>query len=120
MRLLYIEDHPPARLLMTAIITDLGNGEHTLMLAANGGEAIVTVRATPPDLYLIDFDLPDTDGVRLAQRLREIHTAPVILVSAYGAAIQRDSHRGIITMYLPKPLDPDEVLACIASVIDKN
>lgn len=75
--ILYVEDHPPARMLMAAIIDELT--PYTLITAADGAEARAQAEAHHPDLYLLDLDLPDTDGATLAATLRIIHRAPVLL-----------------------------------------
>jgi CheY-like chemotaxis protein len=89
--ILYVEDHPPARMLMQAIIAE----------------------AERPDLYIVDLDLPDTDGLALAGVLKGIHAARVLLVSAYAEAVQEGSIRELVDAYLAKPLDPDSVLAAV-------
>ncbi|NDJ75876.1 MAG: response regulator [Chloroflexi bacterium] len=104
-RILYVEDHPPAQYLMDAIISEMT--AHELLLASSGAEAEQLAESFPPDLYILDLDLPDTDGLRLAETLRAAHPAPVILVSAYAEAVDEaaldDMH------YLAKPLEPDHV-----------
>jgi len=105
--ILYVDDHPPARLLMTAIIGDLT--DYRVITAENGEEAIRLATRENPDLYILDLDLPDTDGATLAEQLVALHPAPVIVVSAYAEAITRDRFSHIVTTYLPKPLDPDHV-----------
>ncbi len=105
--ILYVEDHPPARFLMQAIVSELT--PHQLITAETGEAAhTLTVQASP-DLYIIDFDLPDTDGRTLARRLQGLHPAPVILVSAYAEAISEESDY----VYLAKPFSPDDVAAAV-------
>lgn len=109
--ILYVEDHLPAQLLMQAII-----GEFTpyrLLLAVSGAQAQAVVHQSPPDLYILDLDLPDTDGISLAASLHRLHPAPVLLVSAYAEAVQANTLNPIIVAYLAKPLDPDHVAAII-------
>jgi CheY-like chemotaxis protein len=106
---LYVEDHPPARLLMSAIIEDLT--DYTLIEAEDGAQARALAAEHTPDLYILDMDLPDTDGIELGGELTAIHDAPVILVSAYAEAIQTSRLRQVI--YLAKPLDPDHVAATL-------
>lgn len=106
--ILYAEDHPPARLLMQAIVDEMT--DHTLLLAESGREALQLARANSPDLYILDLDLPDGDGLTLAGTLSEVHIAPVILVSAYAEAVETDS---LAFIYLAKPLDPDHVARTI-------
>jgi len=109
--ILYVEDHPPARMLMQAIIADM-TGYH-LALAGTGEEACKAAMERLPALYIVDLDLPDTDGLTLAAALRAIHEAPVLLVSAYAEAVKDAPIRTLIYDYLAKPLDPDYVVATI-------
>lgn len=109
--ILYVEDHPPAQLLMQAIISDLT--PHHLVLAQNGAEAQRITAEVHPDLYILDLDLPDTDGLVLAKTLHALHPAPIILVSAYAEAFTASEHAALISAYLPKPLDPDHVAATL-------
>jgi CheY-like chemotaxis protein len=108
--ILYVEDHPPAQLLMQAIISELT--VHRLVCASTGEEARQI--AAPIDLYILDLDLPDTDGVTLAQTMTTIHRAPVILVSAYAEAIKPEN---LSYSYLAKPLDPDDVAKIIQRAV---
>ena len=109
--ILYVEDHPPAQMLMRAIINDLLS--HQLIMAKTGEEALEQTTVYLPDLYIIDLDLPDTDGLTLALALRQIHLAPVILVSAYAEAITLEQISDSVQDYLAKPLDPDHVAQTI-------
>jgi two-component system OmpR family response regulator/two-component system alkaline phosphatase synthesis response regulator PhoP len=109
--ILYVEDHPPAQMLMQAIISELT--AYRLVLAASGAEADQKATAETPDLYILDLDLPDTDGMALAQAVYQRHPAPVILVSAYAEAVRRETLPAMIVDYLAKPLDPDHVAAII-------
>jgi CheY-like chemotaxis protein len=105
--ILYVDDHPPARLLMRAIIEELT--PYSVVTAENGAQAQEMALRERPDLYLLDLDLPDTDGAALAERLVALQPAPVIMVSAYAEAVTHERFSHIVMMYLPKPLDPAHV-----------
>ena len=109
--ILYVEDHPPAQMLMRAIVDDLT--AHHLEVASTGTEACTKAQTLLPALYIVDLDLPDTDGLALATELKAIHTSPVILVSAYAESVKDTAIRSIVSVYLPKPLDPTHVAETI-------
>ncbi len=109
--ILYVEDHPPAQMLMQAIVGEMTN--HRLSLASTGAEARDVAALVNPDLYIVDLDLPDTDGMTLVQVLQTVHPAPVLLVSAYAEAVKQSPVGGTIHAYLAKPLDPTDVARTI-------
>ncbi len=108
---LYVEDHPPAQMLMQAIVGEMT--PHQLHIAGSGEEARKLAEKLSPDLYIVDMDLPDGDGITLARTLTAIHTAPVLLVSAYAEAIKESTIRAFVYAYLAKPLDPTDVATTI-------
>jgi CheY-like chemotaxis protein len=109
--ILYVEDHPPARMLMEAIVSEMTG--HQLAVAGSGEEALEVVQAVKPALYIIDLDLPDTNGLELAQALKAIHAAPIVLVSAYAEAVKESAINALAMTYLSKPLDPNHVARII-------
>lgn len=111
LQILYVEDHSPAQMLMEAIIDELTDFE--LLLANDGKQAQALLSEHRPALYILDMDLPDTNGMELGEALNAIHPAPVILVSAYAEAIKTGTLTDTIHYYLGKPLDPDNVVETI-------
>jgi two-component system OmpR family response regulator len=67
----------------------------------------------PYDVLLLDWMLPELDGVTVCRRLRDLGvTIPVLMLTARGAV--RDRIQGLdagADDYLPKPFDLDELLA---------
>ncbi|MCC7449791.1 MAG: response regulator [Anaerolineae bacterium] len=109
--ILYVEDHPPAQLLMQAIIAEMT--AHQVHIASTGEAAQALAASLAPDLYIVDLDLPDMDGLTLAQALKVIHAAPVVLVSAYAETVKDSTFQTIVSAYLAKPLDPADVARII-------
>lgn len=109
--ILYVEDHPPSQMLMEAIIDEFT--PHQLILADDGEQAQQIIQDAKPDLYIVDMDLPDTDGLTLAKTLYALHPAPIVLVSAYAEAIDEKILDHVVNFYLAKPMDPENVAEII-------
>lgn len=82
-------------------------------VAHSGADALESVARLRPDLVLLDIYLPDTNGLSLLQRLREIHpNLDVVVVSAAREmeTVRRALHGGIVH-YLMKPFTQADLTA---------
>lgn len=124
--ILLVEDNPgDVRLIREAFKEAEKETEfHTI---TNGGEAIdfLTSQATddsitPPDLVLLDLNLPGSDGCEVLESIRDtqqIQPLPVIMLTSSGA--NEDVIRcydASANAYLTKPTNPDEFVALVKTV----
>ena len=99
-RVLIVDDHAPFRALARRVLT--ADGFDVVGEAANGASAIDAVRALRPDVVLLDVQLPDVDGFRVAQALTGEPPRPmVVLVSSrsgsdYGSRLRTSPALGFI------------------------
>jgi DNA-binding response OmpR family regulator len=73
------------------------------------------------DMMLLDIMLPDLDGFQVLQKIRTFSDISVMLLTARGEAADRI--RGLrlgADDYLPKPFDPDELVARIHAVLRRR
>jgi len=80
--------------------------------ACNGTQAIDKLRTTLPDLVLLDVMMPDLDGFTVLERIRDIGSTPVIMLTAKGE--EDDRVRGLelgADDYVTKPFSPRELSA---------
>lgn len=77
-----IADQVKSSLVMTSEIFKDKIPGCTVFIAKTGLETIQIIEAEKPDMAIIDFDLPDVDGISLTHVLRKIHSGP-ILMTAY-------------------------------------
>ena len=88
-RILVVDDNPVNAVLLQDILTPLGFDTQT---ATSGQAALSMAEASPPDLVLLDFVMPQWDGLDTVQALRarpELKGVPVIGLSASNADLAR-------------------------------
>ena len=107
--ILVIDDEPQ---IQRAIRTILTEKQFKVTTASRGEEGLTLAASGAPDLIILDLGLPDMDGVKVCQRLREWTQTPIIILSV------RDSERDKVAAldmgaddYLTKPFGIEELLA---------
>jgi two-component system KDP operon response regulator KdpE len=86
--------------------------------AGSGIDALDKVRDELPDLVLLDVMMPEMDGFETLERLREISTVPVIMLTVKGD--EGDRIRGLelgADDYVTKPFSPRELASRIRAVL---
>jgi len=100
----YVEDDRSSQILVEHALTDLAR----VTLIDNGLEALHRLIERPPQLLLLDLDLPDMQGDRLLRSLRgsaRTRDLPVIIISAGVTPAHRERVAELdVAMYLTKPL----------------
>src|SRR6202034_2651859 len=94
---------------------------HKLDTAYNGREGLANALRGGYDLMILDVMLPGIDGFAVLEQVRRKKTLPVILLTA--RIQQQDRILGLNSGaddYLPKPFDPDELLARIGAVLRRT
>jgi DNA-binding NarL/FixJ family response regulator len=113
-RILVIDDEAKVR-THTAELLRLEGFE--VSEARNGREGVEKARATPPDLIVCDITMPEMNGHRVLETLREdLRTAHVPFVFLTGWGEQDDLRTGMnlgADDYLVKPVVPDDLIASV-------
>ncbi len=116
--LLVVDDDLALSSLMTEFF---GDEEFRIITAATGEEAVEIVSASPFSLIILDVMLPGIDGFTVLRRIRELTDTPVLMLTTRGAT--SDRVQGLDSGaddYLPKPFQPEELLARIRSVLRRT
>jgi CheY-like chemotaxis protein len=88
-----------------------------LETAQNGAICLERAAANPPDLALLDLNMPEMNGWEVARRLRERAQAiPIIIVSA-NADEQMQAHSFDDTAFVTKPIEVNHLLAAIRDAL---
>lgn len=117
-KILVVDDEPD---LIELLHHHLVRAGHHVITAANGWNALHTVRFSRPDLILLDLMLPDLDGFGVCEILRRdpvTATIPIIIVSAWASADSR--HLGLelgAQDYFTKPFRPKVLVECVNQLL---
>ncbi len=91
------------------------------IIAKTGGQALDKVKNLSPDLVLLDYRLPDQDGIEVLRQLKGLdHDLPIIIMTGYGHEKLAAEVIKLGAMdYLAKPFKSGELLASIENTLKK-
>lgn len=114
-KVLVVEDDKNIRSFLQAI---LEANNYEVILTQTGTEAYSLITSQCPDVILLDLGLPDMDGMKILETVREWSAMPIIVVSA------RDRERDKVEAldkgaddYITKPFGTAELVARIRAAI---
>jgi two-component system, OmpR family, KDP operon response regulator KdpE len=113
-RILLVDDE---KRILNFLSSKLIAAGYEILTADDGYEALEQAQAQEPDLIVLDVLMPRMNGFEMLKELRTFSSVPVIFLSARGA--DADRIKGLSTGaddYLPKPFNPDELLARIEAI----
>ena len=115
---LAVDDDPEALRYIRDTLTEAG---FTTMVTAFPEDAFRLMETSRPDLVLLDWLLPEADGIELLPSILEIADVPVIFLSAYGRedVIVRAFELGA-TDYVIKPFSPTELVARVRAALRRS
>jgi PAS domain S-box-containing protein len=117
-RVLVVDDEPDARSLIERLLRRCGAD---VTAAADADEGLDLVRRRGFDLILSDIGMPGQDGYQFLQRVRALPrdeggNTPAVAITAFARS--EDRRRALMAgfqMHLPKPVEPAELIAVVAS-----
>ena len=104
-RILVVDDEPDIVRVVVKIMEARG---HTVSTAKDGAEAIDRVKADPPDVVILDLNLPKIDGYEVCKRIKGDPTTqhvPVVMMTAAYVSVE-DAQTGSLAgadEYVVKP-----------------
>ena len=108
--------------LLATLSLELGRMGHKCLPANSAEAALTQLESGEPHIALVDIRLPDTDGLKLIEQIRQIgHDFPIVVMTAYGS-VQSAVHAMKVgaSDYLQKPVAIDELEVVIDRVLQNT
>jgi two-component system cell cycle response regulator DivK len=117
--ILIVEDNARNMKLVRELLQAKG---YATLEATSGEEAVRVALQHPPDLALMDIQLPDIDGIQVLERMRAAPATAAVPVVAFTASVTAADRNRIMaagfTAFVSKPMDVREFLATIAGLLE--
>jgi two-component system OmpR family response regulator len=115
---LIVDDDPHIRQLL---VFALGKAGLATREAEHGEAALAQIAAGPPDLVILDINMPRMDGLEVCRRLRAQGALPILFLSSRDDEIDR-----VVGIelggddYVVKPFSPREVVARVMAILRRT
>ncbi len=120
-RILYIEDNPENRLLMRRVLMAEG---YIVEEADDGNSGLQKASESPPDLILMDINLPEIDGYEVTARLKQLPNMAGVPIIAVTANVMKGDREKTLAAgcdgYIQKPIDIDLLPSQLESFMKKE
>lgn len=108
-RVLVIDDEPDVVRLIVKVLSGRG---HIVQIARDGASALARVKHEPPDVILLDSDLPKIDGAEVCRRIKVDETTediPIVMMTSsyidiYDVATERGPDAYIVRPFVREVL----------------
>ncbi len=88
-------------------------------VSCNGSEAIKEIEELSPDVVLLDYLLPDKDGLQMIRAIRKEYTPAIVMISEVSdKQMIAKAYREKIDFFITKPINVVEVVSVINKVIE--
>lgn len=120
--ILHVEDDPSLQNLVRIALQSLGG--YAVRTAADGYQAMALARETPPQLLLLDLDLPGMNGIATLRALRQLPglagVPAVFLTAANDPAVEVELRALGVREILQKPFRPRLLVEAIGRVLERK
>ena len=122
-RVLVVDDDPHIRKFVREVLEDEG---HEVVTAEHGADALERIRASgdgPPDVIILDMNMPVMDGETFVRTYERIPTPPPragIIVTTAGREARRKCDELGAQGCLPKPFDLTHLLGEVEGLLERR
>lgn len=120
MKILLVDDSKTMRNIQKAVLTQLGHSD--VHEACDGQDALSKVVALKPDLILVDWNMPNMDGLSFVKAYRQMNkTTPMIMVTTEAEKSRViEAIKAGVNNYVVKPFTPDLLSQRISETLQKT
>ncbi len=117
--ILIVEDEESQRSLLAGLLRNEG---YAVGEAADGASAYDLLQKGIFEIVLLDYRLPDTDGLALLKKIKELNpSTEVVMVTAFGSIENAvGALKAGASEYLTKPIDLDDLLFKLRKIEEKT
>ena len=108
MKLLIVDDEPPARERLRSLLEEIGDCE-IVGEAANGEEAIASCGEERPDVVLLDVRMPGISGIEVARHIDSLEDPPAVIFTTAYDQYAVDAFETEAVGYLLKPVRKEKL-----------
>jgi two-component system response regulator AlgR len=113
MRVLIVDDEPPARERLRLMVAEAGEFE-VAGEAGHGAQAIDLVDKLTPDIVLLDVRMPGIDGLEVARHLATLPEPPAVIFTTAFDEYALQAFDSEAVAYLLKPIRAEKLRAALA------
>jgi PAS domain S-box-containing protein len=123
LQVLVVDDEPDSRELVKRVLEEC---EAVVVTADSAAAALAQIQRQKPDVLISDIGMPVEDGYSLIRQVRALPPEsggeiPAVALTAFARS--EDRRRALLAgfqMHLPKPVEPSELVAVVASVAGRR
>ena len=119
MKILLVEDSKTMRNIEKSVLTQLGHTE--VEEACDGQDALRKLAEYEPELLLVDWNMPNMDGLSFVKAYRQMNKAtPIIMVTTESEKARVvEAIKAGVNNYVVKPFTPDLLSQRINETVEK-
>jgi two-component system chemotaxis response regulator CheY len=115
MKILVVDDSKAMRMIVMRTLRQIGLGQHTLLEASNGQEALKVAKSEKPGLILCDWNMPEMTGLDFLRALKTENLSIKLgfVTSECTTEIQELAKQEGAVFFLSKPFTADGMQAAV-------